>query len=568
MELSPDGRTMATSSFYERAMHFWDTESGRILRTIRARLQECRFFLSPDGRGIIRPIGKNKTERWVFEPFHGEGAVPVEFPENFQPEQMTSPDGDLIYGCYFEPGKGSSEPAGPGHIVWGRWTKDGLKLLGNKNTGIPGLRNPTASPDGKLLAAVDDHGVVVFFSLPRLNVLKKVASMYCRSNFFSRGNIVNTMIFSPDAKILAIGVDASTPGLIRTDTFRKIMPYEGHASGIPTVYFDADGKRLRSIGGDHLICTWDLSTMKMLSRIEIPDDLCVVSVREPDGRYLICSKVVREDNPNGPSSSKNEKEKDKKDAELLRICDAETGKIVTKIAVCQGMFSWIDDREALCLHQSIDDETELCRFNYRNGKVLSVRKVPKEKSEDQLRRGDGQLAEDGRLFYLPDISERCWATLKTAVLDPATGKIEYFQSKEDKRGEWYNRVRARYAGLIPGGKYFYLVDPGFHVYDRRTLRQVSERTLPGTEVLVHTASNDGKLLAVVTGGRIFIEDLFKEYDPGTQSIVRVHDVESGKTLWAFAASTRWVEIKFSPDGRRLAIVNDDGTIEVWPLPKQ
>jgi WD40 repeat protein len=31
------------------------------------------------------------------------------------------------------------------------------------------------------------------------------------------------------------------------------------------------------------------------------------------------------------------------------------------------------------------------------------------------------------------------------------------------------------------------------------------------------------------------------------------------------AATRWVSVKFSPGGKQLAVINDDGTFELWSL---
>ena len=111
-----------------------------------------------------------------------------------------------------------------------------------------------------------------------------------------------------------------------------------------------------------------------------------------------------------------------------------------------------------------------------------------------------------------------------------------------------------------------MADPNLYIYDRKSLKRVAAKKLDGVDILSLSFSGDGSRYALVSGGRIFIEDVLKWYDPKTQSIVRIHDTPSGKTLLAFAASTRWAHLKFSPDGRRLAVVNNDGTIEVWTLP--
>ena len=78
-----------------------------------------------------------------------------------------------------------------------------------------------------------------------------------------------------------------------------------------------------------------------------------------------------------------------------------------------------------------------------------------------------------------------------------------------------------------------------------------------TNICDHSFSNDGRYLALFTS---------PENDQTTPATVRVHEVQTGKMVLAFAASTPWGRIKFLPGDYRLAVVYSDGNIEVWPLP--
>jgi WD40 repeat protein len=69
----------------------------------------------------------------------------------------------------------------------------------------------------------------------------------------------------------------------------------------------------------------------------------------------------------------------------------------------------------------------------------------------------------------------------------------------------------------------------------------------------------------VTGSRIYVDRNLRQWDAQTQSVVRMHHTETGRTLGAFPASTRWVSVKFAPDAKQLAVTNDDGTFELWDL---
>jgi DNA-binding beta-propeller fold protein YncE len=122
------------------------------------------------------------------------------------------------------------------------------------------------------------------------------------------------------------------------------------------------------------------------------------------------------------------------------------------------------------------------------------------------------------------------------------------------------------SGLVPGGKYFYVADPGMQIFDRSTLEPVAESQLKGKDLLSVEFAPDGSRYAAITGARIFVRDILEHYDPGTQSIVRVHETRTGKTLFAFPSTTRWARVGFTSDGEGLVVTNDDDTLEIWRLP--
>ena len=329
------------------------------------------------------------------------------------------------------------------------------------------------------------------------------------------------------------GIQPVRSRLARADKSERTSHHDAHDGGPSHVFFTGDGKELRSYGDDNQVCTWNLATMEMRSHVEIPADLQVMSIREPDGQYAVCVN--------------------KDDSKRVCVWNVETGKITANIEVPANHLRWIDDHEAVML-----DDTQICRFDYRQGKVLSKLRV---ESNFYLMNGIGELTEDHHSLFAIDIGDEgrpTWAV--PTIIDLATGKT----SRRERDNA--DRIRVNRAGLVPGGRYFYLADPNIYIYDRHTLKQVSRKVLDGIDILGLSFTGNGNRYALVSGGRIFIEDILKWCDPKTESIVRIHDTLSGKALLAFPASTRWVQVKFSPDGKRLAVVNDDGTIEIWTLP--
>jgi WD40 repeat protein len=67
-------------------------------------------------------------------------------------------------------------------------------------------------------------------------------------------------------------------------------------------------------------------------------------------------------------------------------------------------------------------------------------------------------------------------------------------------------------------------------------------------------SPDGKRLACAGGGE-----------------VKFWDVQTGQELFALPVSATPYSVAFSPDGHRLAVTSDKGTVTIWdatPLPAQ
>jgi len=543
MELSPDGRTMVTSTYFEHVMHFWDTESGAILRTIQASDEECRFLLTPDGKGILRPVSskvpvgaagqrvgsrwRRTAPDWFVEPFRGDRAVNVSAPRAWEETTPVSSSADpgLVYWS-----------VEGGRVAWGRWEKDGLHPLGDKVVEPRTSGRLAVAPNGKFLAYAGSDNIVRCYSLPELRLVGTVVLPPPDGYRFKTFDEAATL--SPDGKLLAAGVVAPTPALIQTDSFKQIQPYDGHAGAVEEVFFAGDGKRLRSYGSDNIVCTWDASTMKMLSRVEIPLRYCWSSIRPTDGRYAICFSAAAKGRLPDESSDTSD--------EPARVFDAERGQFVATLPIKDSTVHWIDGHEIAVLERNSEGKDVVRRFNYLSGKIVST-----------INSGHtdfaGELAEDGCSVFSfrggpgTHLASPC-------VLDIITGKV---MEDDFRNGE---SVRASMAGLVPDGKHFYLANPHIYVYDRKTSKQVAKKLLDGVEILSLSFSQNGSRYALAC------RDQLKWYEPRSRSIVRIHDTLSGRTLLALAASTRWARVKLSRDGKRLTVINDDGTIEVWTLP--
>jgi WD40 repeat protein len=350
---------------------------------------------------------------------------------------------------------------------------------------------------------------------------------------------LRSFALSPDGKVLAAAAAYRvTPYLFDATTGKRIMPAAGHLARVQSVFFP-DAKTVRSLDKDGGVCLWD-GKMKVTKRVTLPATLEVLSPREPDGRYLICRDTAA------------------KEGQLaVQVIDAETGKAECSLALppperfADPTFVWLGDREALFSNESV-----FIRFDYHTGKVLG---------EGKWDGKAGLWASGGRRVLVDDGKAVSWiggspkyGVFEAHQADLVTGKVR--QLGEVRMPQFTGNS----CGLVPGGKYFYIGDPDLHLLDRKTLAVVASRRFRGADLLSLDFTAAGDRYAVATGGRIFVDRELRRWDSEAPSMVRIHETVSGKTLGAFPASTRWVSVRFAPDGR-LAVINNDDTIEVWDL---
>jgi WD40 repeat protein len=418
------------------------------------------------------------------------------------------------------------------------------------------------SPDGGQVAVASGGARLGIYRLPDLKTIREF-QFPCRERWCEQ---VSGLVYSPDGKWLAAAQERRpTPRLFRVATGEEFLPYEGHGDYPIDLRFLPDGKTLRSIGEDATACTWDAATLKMLRRSSFPAGRLAASVRPSDGRYVLCP-LTRD--PKVP----------------IQVIDVQTGKALCEVALpvtWDNGFNdfgateykaarvrrvyWLNDQEALCTGYFIESGTgardHWWRFNYRTGQVLKEGPIDIHKG-NALLNDRGELTEDGRhLLSVCGSGKGTWDTLSGESVDTATlasQKLGEVKVDREPNGAF---------GLVPGGKYFHI---GSYVFDRQTLKLVAARDFPCDTLGSIAFSPDGDRYAVViekTRGT--------DYWPGIgrwssyakySTLVRVHETLTGRTLLACSPSAAAGRPAFSPDGRRVATANDDGTIEVRDVP--
>jgi WD40 repeat protein len=539
MTISPDGKTMVTSSYGENLMLFWDTESGKIIRTITLPQPQSQFTLAPGGQGIIR---QSSDTEWILEPFRGAESAPLSIPReavsargsSWRSDGMyhLSPDGKYLCSVEYQ--------ILPSNSTLTLRESGGEKKRIAQVVIAGGHASRIAfSPDGKHLVAGVTNNSIYFFSLPDLH--QEARRIF--PNIVTRA--VETIAFSPDGKLVAIGLRAPAPYLYKMDTFEKITPFEGHEDRVTDIFFCNDGKTIRSYGLDRTVCLWDAVTMKMKNRIQLPEGYKALGIRPPDGRYAVCVDAAREaavriENPRTSPA---------------KVVDTDTGKIVSQLDLPLGRLSarihWIDAREAV-----VATWNDLCRFDYMEGKRLGCLWL----DNSDLGNGRGVITEDGQSIFLSPFIGKGTARIETQTIDVRTGAVS--TQKSDQGGD----IAASRAGLVPDGKHFYVSNPDMHIYDRKTLEQVNTKLIKGYDIREVSFSGDGRRYAVLASQFLPAEDIARQRDSKFQSIIRIHETLSGKTLFAFPALPGGAGVQLSPDGKRLLVINFNGALELWNLP--
>ncbi len=263
----------------------------------------------------------------------------------------------------------------------------------------------------------------------------------------------------------------------------------------------------------------------------------------------------------------------------IQVIDVETGKALCEVALplmwdhfaardyhvaSAGSVYWLNDEEALCVGLFLEDHTgtgfHWWRLNYRTGKILAEGRGDNN-LENLLWFDRPALTEDGRHLLVIHGFHKGWGTLEGEWIDTTTLTSRKF-------GE--NRVDRQPngdVGLVPGGKYFHI---GSYIFDRQTLKLVAAREFPRDTLNTIAFSPDGSRYAAAIAKTGAVDEW-----PGIDewswyrmypTLIRVHETISGRMLLAFSPSAAVSRLAFSADGQRLAVANDDGTIEVRDVP--
>ena len=470
--------------------------------------------------------------------------------------------------------------------LWNRQTgKQIRRFTGTVRNGTFGV---AFSPDGAKMASVGELGVV------RLWDVETGAELFKTKKHKER---VFGVAFAPDGATFATAGSGNSAGSdssillwdVATGTELHSFEITDQVHDHHAVAFSPDGKTLAA-GSGKTIRLWNLETGAKPLVIENAHGREIVSIAfTPDGKALISSGYHVERIPPGRRRTEGQ----------IRFWDPNTGKRLRELKSEDsplGEFSLALSKNGTILASVHNDGIRI--WDAESGKL--VRTIAEYRNRGGARTHGLALSPDGAMLAVRanDHSVRLFdvATGKPSLVEPAShtnavvsaryspdGKTVATGSHDGTVRLWNpstgKQVRllrpgnawARSVLFTPDGKT--LIASG-SVLDRRLSEYAGAVTVFDVEtgetrreinltdsVMAATLSADGKLLAVATGlGASFPESANKI--PGFP--IHIVEVATGATLAHLRGPVRQVmRMAFSPDGKRLVSVSENGTIRRW-----
>jgi WD40 repeat protein len=539
--LSPDGRTCAELA---GTITIWSTADGAVVRRFAAKDGGyTAMAFAPDGKTLVAgddvgaihvfTIATGKEQRsFGVANVKGTNALAVS-PDGKRLATHGGGDGFLRL---WDLARGTEEraldlpqgelPDGPGSIVF---SPDSRTLLAGVRKGVrTALRSWDVLSGKPGRAWVDD---------PTIGLIPAV---------------------SPDGKLLATMNDAGVIRLWDMETGKEKHPREASPCGVQAVCFQPDGKALWTLGTDFALRKWEAATGRLLSK---PHALVRGSNPVFCGGRLVSSrngKVVLYDATTGKAlrSAPGDRGVVAPDGKRMattgpdrrvRLYDIETGKLVhTRALPAEGetpggprpvVRGFTADGKSLILQGDVVSVWDVQTGNQKaswslwRSKVLTRPETDKKfKGRPGPRKGAGKgTIPDGRDRPRPDFEDK----IESVALSPDGSKIAFGVRK----------YRLPPAGG-PVTDYCRLM-----ILETMTAKLLHQADVEEDDLRHMAFSPNGKFLAA-----------------GGTWAARVWEVGTARAARQFTGHRGRINaLAFSADGKRLATASEDSTVLVWNL---
>jgi WD40 repeat protein len=276
LAFTPDGRSIACAGWPGQVVQLWDAASGELMRQFDApESKVCSIALSMDGRTLASGDEgmTNQTVLYVWDIATGQRLGRFEAMHNYLVHVAMSPDGKLLaswgYHLHHLP-RGTTLPEGEGSRTIQLWhvaTGEELRRLQVEHGQEVG--RVTFSPDGKSLAALSTPGgknrgrekeekAIHVWSVPSGKEQSRIG-VSSRTDF-------PEFAYSPDGKVLAAGVEEKKLYMWDPATGKPLGPFPKPDYYLSSLVFLPDDKMLAcGVEATTAIRLWDVRTGKISS---------------------------------------------------------------------------------------------------------------------------------------------------------------------------------------------------------------------------------------------------------------------------------------------------------------
>jgi WD40 repeat protein len=256
---APDGRTLAAAG--KAAIFLFDAATGEERQEAVPCAEDRARCLawSPDGTLLA----------WGSE----HGALHLMHAARAEEVGRWDGHGGPVRGLAFAPDGGTLASTG-GESIIRLWDVPTGKEKPGLDTRQPSVHALAFSRKGGVLASAQADGTIALWDAGKREAIRR---------WQAHALPASTLDFSPDGKTLASGAPWECgPRLWEVRTGEEAGASAGHHAVVEDLAFSADGARIRSLGRDKVLLTWDLATARGIRTFLQPRwvlDSCKVSRR-------------------------------------------------------------------------------------------------------------------------------------------------------------------------------------------------------------------------------------------------------------------------------------------------